>query len=323
MMEGSYTKINYGLRPSKAVERKMLCEAFRKLYVFGKLELYRYIGFGSTYFSDFILFHKALGIKNMLSIEKDIENRKRFEFNLPYKCINIEFGESVKILPRLNWDIRTILWLDYDHKLNSDALADIKYFCTKAVAGSILVVTVNAEPKKLNGEYPQKKLVEQRYNELQELVGKEKIPYGTSGKNLSGWGLAKVSANIVKNEILETLNERNGGREPGSKIVYEQLFNFNYADGAKMVTTGGLFYDEGQANFVAQSGIKNHDFITDSDDPYKIEVPNLTYKEIRFIDTHLPTDTIESIASPSIPKDDLQKYFKIYRYFPTFVETEI
>jgi hypothetical protein len=63
-MAGSYEKINYSLRPAKSIERKMLCDAFRRLSAFGKVENYQYIGFGSTYFSDFSLFHKALGISN-------------------------------------------------------------------------------------------------------------------------------------------------------------------------------------------------------------------------------------------------------------------
>jgi len=39
----SYRDINYALRPAKAVERKMLCEAFRRLYPFGNIDAYRYV----------------------------------------------------------------------------------------------------------------------------------------------------------------------------------------------------------------------------------------------------------------------------------------
>src|SRR5688572_20955159 len=98
-MAGSYERINYGLRPAKSIERKMLCEAFRRLSEFGSVESYVYIGFGSTYFSDFNLFHKQLGIRNMISLEKDKNNKARFEFNRPFKCITIEYGHSNEILP--------------------------------------------------------------------------------------------------------------------------------------------------------------------------------------------------------------------------------
>ena len=61
-MSGSYEKINYSLRPAKCIERKMLCETFRRLSIFGKVETYSYIGFRCTFFSDFALFHKSLNI---------------------------------------------------------------------------------------------------------------------------------------------------------------------------------------------------------------------------------------------------------------------
>ena len=74
-------KLDYRLRPAKSIERKMLAESFRRLSQFGRVDLYRYVGFGSLYFSDFLLFHKLLGFKHMLSIEKsdDSNVQSRFE----------------------------------------------------------------------------------------------------------------------------------------------------------------------------------------------------------------------------------------------------
>src|SRR4051812_32120603 len=114
-MSRSYERINYALRPAKSVERKMMVEAFRRLSEFRLVDTYRYIGFGSTYFADFQLIHKSLNIQAMKSIERDVENRARFEFNKPFRCIEMEFGESNLVLPTLPWaDIPTIAWLDYD-----------------------------------------------------------------------------------------------------------------------------------------------------------------------------------------------------------------
>src|SRR6266581_5372051 len=114
----SYRIVNFSLRPAKSVERKMLAEAFRLLSRFGSINAYRYIGLGSNFFSDFILFHKSLGITNMTSIEQDRPFAKRFAFNRPFLCVDIKIGESGEILPTLNWSMRTILWLDYDLPLD-------------------------------------------------------------------------------------------------------------------------------------------------------------------------------------------------------------
>ena len=66
-MAASYRKIDYRVRPAKAVERKMFVEILRKLSEFGRLEGYRYVGLGSLYFSDFKLFHRVLGFDSMIS----------------------------------------------------------------------------------------------------------------------------------------------------------------------------------------------------------------------------------------------------------------
>jgi len=66
-------KVNYVLRPAKNVERKMLCEAFQRLTNFASLREYRYIGFGSIFFSDFTLFHRNLGISDLIDIDWSLE----------------------------------------------------------------------------------------------------------------------------------------------------------------------------------------------------------------------------------------------------------
>ena len=121
-MAESYKKIDYRLRPAKNVERKMLAEAFNRLSKFAPVNSYRYIGMGSLYFSDFILFHRSLGFQKMISIEAEEKEpqQERFKFNKPFNCVDIKFGFTSKILPNLNWDTRDVIWLDYDGKLNLD-----------------------------------------------------------------------------------------------------------------------------------------------------------------------------------------------------------
>lgn len=312
-MPGSYERINYALRPAKNMERKMLCDAFRRLSEFARVESYRYIGFGSTYFSDFTLFHKALGIKSTLSIERDVEKEQRFLFNKPFSCVKIEFGHSNAVLPTLDWDVRTILWLDYDEKLDTGALTDISFFSSKAIPGSVLVVTINAHPDDLD---------QNRLQLLKNRVGEEKVPADVGTGALDGWGLAAVSRRIINNEIVQTLNNRNGGRPSGVRIKYRQLFNFHYADDAKMLTVGGLLYDEGQEEIVGKCGFDNLLFYRSGDEPYRIEVPSLTFREIRHLNAQLPVDDPTTLEGPSIPQRDLKAYHQAYRYFPAFVDAE-
>jgi Putative O-methyltransferase len=97
----SFKAFDYRIRTNKNAERKMLADAFRCLSSFEHIENYRYIGFGSITFADFVLFHKVLNISDMISIEAKADYKSRFNFNKPYRCIRMEYGESNIVLPKL------------------------------------------------------------------------------------------------------------------------------------------------------------------------------------------------------------------------------
>ena len=325
----SYENINYSLRPAKAIERKMMRDAFRKLTAFAKLDSYRYIGFGSTYFSDFSLFHKDLGIKNMLSIEyeEDEIKQKRFEFNRPFNCVQIRFEHSNDVLPTISWEPRTIAWLDYDTSLDQTVLADIQFICSSAKAGSVIVVSINAHPDRIDVD---------RRESLESRVGEENIPLPLKSKNdsdfndeLAGWGTARVCREIINNKIDDVLRERNFGFSPENKMKYKQIFNFQYADGAKMLTVGGVLYDEGLSPQIASCQFERLEFVRTQEQAYRIDVPSLTYREIRFLDKFLPISSdanLENLLTDKdcyIPPSDVKHYENLYRYFPNFAETDV
>ena len=315
-LPGSWKGVNFSIRFAKNIERKMLSEAFRCLRSFGDLNSYRYVGFGSTFFSDFKLFHRNLGITEMISIEAaDEEDKKRFSFNRPYRCIKVKFGLSRYVLPTLSWNRKTILWLDYDYALDLDVLADVKCFCANAGSGSIMVVTVDARGHDPDGpDDPEKRL-----SWLKQRLG-EKIPAWIRNRDLAGWGTAEVCRSIIEDEVQRTLNARN--RED-PQIQYLQLFNFEYQDTAKMLTTGGLLYDEQQEELLEKCGIKSLPFIRTGKEPYRIEVPNLTLNEIRHLDKKLPKNVVKKLLDCPISVDDMKKYSELHRYFPAFVEAEL
>ena len=205
-MAGSYSKINYRLRPAKAVERKIICDSLRCLSPFGEIKTYRYVGFGSTYFSDFILFHESLHIEDMISIEKDTNVKERFEYNRPFGCIKIEYGNSYEVLPTLEWSKKSIVWLDYDNPLDKTILDDIDTLTTKLVSGSVLIVTVSAEP-----ERPQEEglSIEERdkfrEDKLRKKLTNEKIPIDLKPIDLTKQKLAELYKRIINNQLEQSV----------------------------------------------------------------------------------------------------------------------
>lgn len=312
-MVPSYRKIDYRIRPAKNIERKMLLESFWRLSEFGRLDSYCYIGFGSLYFNDFIMMHKAFGLKSLVSIESATDDRKRFEENLPFDCIDLKFGLSTTVLPELNWESRSIVWLDYDKAISRTVIDDARLLASRLRSGSILIFSINVHPGAEAG----------RMDRLTEAVGESKVPYDIRTADLRGTGTAKVSKRIITDEILSALADRNGTLPLGSRMEYEQLFNFHYSDGADMLTVGGIVYDQGQRDIVAKCGFNSLPFYRSDDDAFVIRAPRLTYREVRYLAGRMPIDDLSTIDSNGIPDEDIEAYSRVYRYFPQFSEHEI
>ena len=324
----SFTRINYKLRPAKSVERKMMGEAVMKLSVFYPLRSYQYVGFGSIYFADFSLFHKALGIGTMISIEHDPLAKSRVEFNKPFACIDVKFNPSTVVLPTIDLNVPSIIWLDYDGKLDTNVLSDINTVIANSIAGSLFLISVNAHAGSNSEDDKTVSVHDYRLKKLIEQVGKTKIPMNIEGKDLSAKNLPKVIRNIVTDQIEEALLNRNGALSNGEKVKFQQIFNFLYEDGAPMLTVGGLLLNESQQQAFSTAEFSKLDYCRMDSDIYKIEVPMLTTKEIVHLDSILHaafdfnSNTLKLPSNPNIflPEEDIVKYAKIYRYYPTFAE---
>ncbi|MFK0522840.1 O-methyltransferase [Paenibacillus illinoisensis] len=306
----SYEKINYKIRPAKSIERKMLCESFHKLTFFTPIYNYRYIGFGSPFFADFTLFHKQLGINKMISIEKDIENEPRFTFNKPYKCIDMMFGDSHEQLPEVNWDeSRNIVWLDYDGHMTKNTFEDIQTVLFNTPSGSVFIISINVHLRKGQEVSLLKKCLE------------DKTPEGLTNSDLEFWKSAEVFKDIINNNIKEVLESRN--KTESDKFNFEQLYYLGYADGAKMLTYGGVIFQESEKHLFESCNFNDLRFINKSNIINIIDVPSLTYKEVRHLDSQLPHEVLSEIAAPGVKREDVEKYSKLYKLFPSFSETEI
>lgn len=321
----SFEKINYSLRPAKSVERKIIMKFCSHLRPFDSVENYHYIGFGSIYYSDFILFHKNLNISKMSSIEFE-RNESRARFNLPYKCIQLYSGESNRKLPTLiKEDEKSILWLDYDSPLSNKALDDIQTFVSKCTSGSKLLITINANADKndcLHGDTQE--LYKFRIEKLKERILDTKIPHISKHLELNQKYLHILYRKIIINEIEETINKRNKAVLDNEKIIYEQILHFTYEDGAKMQTLGFVLFKKSDETNYNNCAFDTLEAFRNGEDSYHINVPKLTSTEIKDLNKMLPS-TNNQIQFDEIDNSEFieaaNEYAKIYRYFPNFSES--
>jgi hypothetical protein len=232
--------------------------------------------------------------------------------------------------------------LDYDVPINSDILGDVEMVAFNAATPGVLIVTVQATPEKVDPEKPDSRVVA-----LTSAVGRERVPLGVrSNANLAGWRTATVSYEIIDGTIRRALRERfpssdasapatEGETEANTDtppidsptaIDWAPLFNFQYEDGAKMVTIGGLIHERrvtttvagcefGKLPYVRMSGLSN--------DWCRIDVPRLTTRELLHLDRLLPTGIADGQGIDGIPPSEVAAYAKLYRYFPAFVDADL
>lgn len=294
------TKYSYAFRPRKQIQRLLVVDACERLRVIAPLEQYQYVGFGSFEFVDFDLFRRRLGIRKMVSYEKDPEP-ERYEFNRPFAEIDLEFGPASQFLPFLDKATLRVVWLDYVQRLNAEVLQDAAAGAARLAPGSLLLLSVNAVPAKPASS---------RRTQLVEDVGEERIPNGVDDAALAKWGLAGVQRRILLAAIEGALKARGDG------AVFEQIFNFRYADGAQMLTVGGVLVTAGVRQAFEAAKFEQVEHVSRDASPVLISAPALTAKEAIHLNRQLPLADGETLDCPGLESDDKDGYERFYRWYP-------
>ncbi|WP_114633436.1 O-methyltransferase [Vibrio splendidus] len=326
-MSNSGKLINYGVRPAKNIERKMMRDMFLRLFPFCPLPEYQYVGLGAKYFVDFFLFHKSLHIDKMISIEGDTNNRKRYHFNKPFDCIDIKFGHSNTVLPKINLDSKSIIWMDYDSRFNISMLDDLSIVISKLQSGSIFCLSYNSEVytrdelKDSSG-----KLAADAYKQkFTEIVGEDNIPQSFDER---GWTRQSNFSGFLYNSIIARLNrslqERNDRLiNDEEKLHVKQVMYFDYADGSRMETLGFVLYKVDELKLVDACNFEGLPFFKSGKESFTIKTPNLTQKEIRHLSEKMPNFDISLLDQNIFSVKDVTAFSELYKYFPAFNEIEV
>jgi len=334
------SSIDYTLRPAKNIERKMILEGLQRLSAYCHVPTFRYIGFGALYFRDFILFHKALGMRDMVSIEKDTAQKHRYLANRPFDCIDLQFGSASERLPNIDLGSKSnIVWLDYTELLSKDIMSDISLVCRNVCYPSVLIVTVNADYAKVeppdddtsidemegdwsSGESGLPPKSSKRFTLLKARLGNH-IPPETVSGNLKEWGTAALFAQIINSQISQEVRSRKTTGAQLEQGEYLEMFRFLYSDGARMLTTGGILYPSVCKKQLDLCKLEELEFCKYANFPYIIPSPKLTARERARLDEKLPGNPETSISDVGIPENLVDSYRKIYRYFPHFSEVDV
>ena len=314
----SFKQFNYSLRPSKQVERKVMIEILLGLSRAGfNVMDYRYLGFGSPYYVDFVMFHKYLFMRRMVCVEWG-EVERRMRFNKPFRFIKLELKSMAAHIPNINARQKLLAWLDYDRSLDLEMVRDMGDIATRLAPKSILIITVDARPMLPKDDFPDRDSLSSS--------GRERLTLGV----YRNWFGAYVEGPIEREMVsrfhvsplfYEVIVERIRRSLAPRELQFLQFFNYFYSDGAPMLTVGGLIGTSEDAQALAQSGVLNHRFVRRGKDYLEISVPPLTMREKNWLDSRLYGKVRSSDLRFELEDELLQNYCRFYKEYPTYLET--
>ena len=190
---------------------------------------------------------------------------------------------------------------------------DLSILFRQLPEGSIYLITCNRELKlKETGKEYTKEQFKDKFGDL--------TPFHVENDYFTSINNFKTIREMLNSLINKILKERG---KVDKALKFQQLFNFKYQEyrGANMYTYGGVIVSE---DFESSClNLNNFEFVKYSEDPYLIDIPNLTRKEIELINSYIFEKEPELLKQNIITEIELEKYKKTYKYIPHFYDIRI
>jgi len=314
--KSSASFVPYDIRPAKQAERRIFLDVLRLAGECGSpIANYRYVGFGANRFYEFLLFHKYLGITNMVSLEKNLAMFKRAEFNRPYGFIEVVNSSSTDYLTDNSFeDDPMLFWLDYDGAISPSMVTDISTLGAKLKLDDFAFVTVSGRPPRAIMNQSTQERVEWLQDCFEDIAG-----------NIER---SDVENSTFPNAVLKILDAafrhafvfRKEGR-------LEMFLRIQYSDSCPMITMGGGLMTEEQSKVFLPRLKEMFPFlVSGKSDAYNIRMSCITEKERTLFDLASTKKRSNSKERNKLRKlgfkdDELEAYKELIRYLPRYVET--
>ena len=314
MSRSTATFVAYDLRPAKQTERRMLLAFLECAKEVGLMDSdYRYVGMGGYKFYDFILMHRYVGLKNMISIEHDSDIIDRCEFNRPYNFIEIKGTDTYRFLNSDNYDDRTVYWFDYDSSLSDSIIDDIQLLGSNIKLGSFAFFTVAAD---VPGDLKELRDVE-RLEELQEQFGDLALELHL--EDVENSNFSRTVYKILNSAITNAFSARADG-------CFFPEFRILYKDTTKMLTVGGYFCTIEESEKLRKKLNKSLPFLVKNDsEPFRIRHFNLSERERHLIEFASTAGRrckeANQLRRLGIKDSDIEAYRDLVRFMPRYFET--
>lgn len=206
--------------------------------------------------------------------------------------------------------------------LEPDILLDARLVGGRCASGTIVAISVNcgkaqevdAAENDASGLGP--------LDRFKDVFGRGRVSVDVREDDLYGKRFAKLSREIINNEIQDAVLKRNS--QGGPNYTYRHIVSFNYKDDAPMTTVVGIIFSDDEREFYDRCHFNRLDFMRAGHDLIDIQVPMLTIKELRYLEKQLPIDDpAHLLLEGDIPQKEANAFARLYRYLPNFATLEV
>jgi hypothetical protein len=267
----------------------------------------------------------------MVSLERELDESKRAEFNVPYNCIKIEEIEITEYLSDLIIEDadRNIFWLDFVSPSELGAqLANYATLLNLLNPNDIVRITLNANPGSLCEKLANPDdLQKARFETLKQRIPDIYFPSILSPNDMTRKNYPLALLKILKAFSIQSLDDK----PPYSPNFMLPLFSSIYADGQQMLTFTGIVLNTHEEEQVIREALRGYEHNTFSwDKPCRIEIPALSIREITELNKLLPMPDVRQVLMENFPfifsKKDGQavdSYISYYKYYPNYHQVSL
>jgi len=304
----------YQLRTNKAIDRFMFVEAIRYLVRPTDEGRFTYYALGGPYLEDFRLMHESFPKMHLVSLEQDPETYKQQKFHLPCRGIRLLPLDFRSFLARYDSrDRKSLFWLDYTG-LEYSEVEDFKSLLEKVAAGSVVKVTLRAEPS----DFLEEKKANEFKAKFAAILPSSNVTVPHDSEDLAG--LLQDMMRIAAQQQLSATG-----------VIYQPISSFCYKDGVGIFTLTGIVCPKSEVERVRDLFSIWRFANLDWAKPKRIDVPFLSTKERLHLQRHLPCahdagSKLHKVLKYSIDVDreaslaKMAQYADFYSYFPYFMK---
>lgn len=310
----SFDLVNYSLRPSKSIQRQIVFDGIRGIRTSLTLDEMVYIGLGSVWFTDFVMAHELLEIKDMVSMEKHDIGYSRARFNVPYATVQVRHGSVSEVMPSLYDDDSLmarpwVIWLDYDQEFDENLRAEVRTLVERAPADSVVLITIEGKESEY-GKEP-----DERISRLRQLFG-DIVPDDLSKDACRGGKTPDTLANYLLDFFgaAAAAVARPGEFVPAFRIIYR--------DTATMITVGGVLAGQKKAA-AARARVEGAEWRCQP--ASRIVAPHLTIREALALRAKLPTvgglsRKMVNEVGFDLADEQIKVFETYYKEYPAYAE---